>query len=298
MAEQVVMSDEQFTQLLETLRLNTNTSQISNIPSPPIQSGNFINCASRFNGDGNSDVNAFIDAIEIYIDCIRISNDNAFRGLPMPLDSFAATWFRGVKSSINTWNEAVNLLRITFGPKKPPHFVYRKLFSREQDSKTHTNVFICKARSILAQLPENTLTETVQLDMVYELLKKIREKEPRDKIEMRTELLKEAPSVEEFFDQNITCEQRDTIKRPRCAYCKNLGHIKDECRKLAYKLSKPPEGVQQKITQVSSIQVVDKEKPSTPRVSQNLLQQTSQLTSSFSCYGCGQPGYIRTNCPN
>ncbi|KAJ8963599.1 hypothetical protein NQ314_005498 [Rhamnusium bicolor] len=297
MAEQVVMSNEQFTQLLETLRLNTNNTSQINIPSPPIQSGNFTNCASRFNGDRNSDANAFIDAIEIYKDCMRISDDNAFRGLPMLLDSFAATWFRGIKSSINTWNEAIDLLRITFGPKKPPHFVYRELFSREQDSKTPTDVFICKARSILAQLPENT--ETVQLDMVYGLLnKKIREKVPRDKIETFTELLKEARSIEEFFDQNITCEQRDTIKRPRCAYCKNLGHIKDECRKLAYKHSKPPEGVQQKLTQVSSIQVVDKEKPSTSRVSQNTLPQTSQSTSSFSCYGCGQPGYIRTNCPN
>ncbi|KAJ8928856.1 hypothetical protein NQ314_018522 [Rhamnusium bicolor] len=189
MAEQVVMSNEQFTQLLETLRLNTNNTSQINIPSPPIQSGNFTNCASRFNGDRNSDVNAFIDAIEIYKDCMRISDDNAFRGLPMLLDSFAATcfaatWFRGIKSSINTWNEAINLLRIIFGTKKPPHFVYRELFSREQDSKTPTDVFICKARSILAQLPENTLTETVQLDMVYGLLnKKIREKVPRDKIE-------------------------------------------------------------------------------------------------------------------
>lgn len=71
----------------------------------------------------------------------------------MLLDDFAATWWQGVKDSTTSWNDAIELLRVTFGPKKPAYKVFRELFASEQDSKTNSDVFICHARALLAQLP-------------------------------------------------------------------------------------------------------------------------------------------------
>ncbi|XP_044751688.1 activity-regulated cytoskeleton associated protein 1-like [Coccinella septempunctata] len=169
----VVLTNEQFAELMSRISVAGNSTQ------GVAPAGNFSKCSSRFDGSKDSDVNAFIDAISIYKDCVQVSDANALKGLPMLFDDFAAKWYQGVKSTVNTWDEALALLRTTFGPQKPPYRVYRELFAQEQDSETPTDIFICKMRSILAQLPSGTLNETVQLDMVYGLLnRRIREKTP------------------------------------------------------------------------------------------------------------------------
>lgn len=83
---------------------------------------------------------------------LKAVDENFLRGLPMLFNGFAASWWQGVKHSVITWKDAVELLRSNF-PKKPPHRIYRELFATEQDSKTPTDVFVCKARALLAQLP-------------------------------------------------------------------------------------------------------------------------------------------------
>ncbi|CAG9773645.1 unnamed protein product [Ceutorhynchus assimilis] len=139
-----------------------------NIQTPPsvanLQGGTFSKCASRFDGSKNADVNAFLSAIEIYKEYSQVSDDNALRALSMLFDGFAATYFRGIKSTLITWNNAVDLLRRTFGPQKPRYRVYRELFAEEQPSDMKTDVFIYKCRAIIAQLPPGTLTENIQMD--------------------------------------------------------------------------------------------------------------------------------------
>lgn len=224
--DSVTLAQEQFQQLLR---------QISHVN---IKDGNFSKCSSRFNGSKNSDVNAFIDAIETYKECTKVSDVNALRGLSMLLDDFAATWWQGVKDTVDTWAKAIDLLRLTFGPKKPPYKIYRELFANEQDAKTSSDVFICQARALLSQLPVDTLKESVQIDMIYGLLqRRLREKIPREKVKTFSDLLKECRLIEETFVErfeNKTSDLNDT-KRIKCAYCKLYGHSKDACRKLTSK---------------------------------------------------------------
>ncbi|KAK4874667.1 hypothetical protein RN001_014027 [Aquatica leii] len=200
MTEQITMSDVQFQALLESIRV---TNAI-----PVTKEGNFSKCASRFDGKKDSDVNAFIDAIETYKECTNVSDTNALRGLPMLLDGFAASWWQGVKDDVNadTWPKAVDLLRLTFGPKKPAYRVYRELFSLEQSAKTPTDVFVCNCRQILAHLPRVEMT--VVEKRVFE------DKKPGEKP------LKD-PSASKVTG--------------RCRYCKVFGHSTDECKKLARK---------------------------------------------------------------
>lgn len=74
-------------------------------------------------------------------------------------------------------------MKTTIGVKKPAYRVYRELSAREQDEHISTDLFICKARALLAHLPKNTATEAVQVDMIYGLLlHRIRKEVPREKV--------------------------------------------------------------------------------------------------------------------
>ncbi|KAK5649458.1 hypothetical protein RI129_000487 [Pyrocoelia pectoralis] len=285
MVSPITMTNEQFQELLQNIRLPTADNNAVVLST---RSGNFAKCLSRFDGSKYSDVKAFIDAIEIYKDCSDVSDANALKGLPMLLDGFAATW-QGVKTTIDTWEAAIMLLIHTYGPTKPPHKVYRELFKSEQDARTPTDVFICNSRSILAQLLANMLTEQIQLDMVYGLLHtRIREKVPRNKIVNFSELLEQARIVEDNFEDLVKVsritkieEQPKEPNKPRCGFCKNIDHIKEDCRKFATKQNRINESV-------------DKHSGSTSASSSAV---TTQSGKPLTCYGCGNPGYIRSNFP-
>ncbi|KAF2898811.1 hypothetical protein ILUMI_07363 [Ignelater luminosus] len=121
------MSNEQFQQLLQSL-MNVQVRN-SDTPTAEVQSeatsGNLANCTARFKGSKGDDVKAFIDAMEIYKDCIHVSDAKALKGLPMLLEDSAAT---------------------------------RELFLSEQDSET-PQIFL----SVKHVLPPDTLPEAVQL---------------------------------------------------------------------------------------------------------------------------------------
>ncbi|XP_060810070.1 activity-regulated cytoskeleton associated protein 2-like [Amyelois transitella] len=132
--------------------------------------GNFAECTARFDGEKSSNVESFVDAIEVYKDCVGVSDENALRGLPMLLTGLAATWWQGVKDHTPTWSAAIEALKQPFGPRLPPHKIYRKIFEREQRSNEATDLFICHIRAIMSLLPLHSLSMTVQLDMTYGLL--------------------------------------------------------------------------------------------------------------------------------
>ncbi|KAJ8936772.1 hypothetical protein NQ318_008988 [Aromia moschata] len=131
------MTDEQFQSLLSGMTLAlSNANRTSNFD------GNFSKCASRFAGNKDEDVEAFIDAITVYKDCVNISDENAIRGLPMLLDQNAGTWWQGIKATILTWDDALTSLRHTFGFNKLPHKIFKELFSREQGDKESTDLLV------------------------------------------------------------------------------------------------------------------------------------------------------------
>ncbi|KAL0842228.1 hypothetical protein ABMA28_014386 [Loxostege sticticalis] len=174
----IMMTDQHLQQLLTALRTPA--------PQPPpsfvntmASHSNFARCSARFDGALDTDVVAFIDAIEIYKECVTMDDGIALRGLPMLLTGLAGTWWQGVKHSVTTWTDAMQLLRQTFGPRLPPHKIYREIM-REEQSSERTDVFVCRKRALIAQLPPGKLAEDVQLDMVYGMLhQRIREKVPR-----------------------------------------------------------------------------------------------------------------------
>ncbi|KAG7302376.1 hypothetical protein JYU34_013885 [Plutella xylostella] len=71
----------------------------SDYQTPP--PGTFAKCTVRFDGAGRSadQLDAFIDAVQVYKECANVSDEHALRGLPMLLEGDAAVWWRGVRAS-------------------------------------------------------------------------------------------------------------------------------------------------------------------------------------------------------
>lgn len=289
-----MMTTEQLMLLINRLSREPSVSPTS---SYSVTRCNFSKCTARFDGDKSSDVLAFIDAIETYKECAGVEDDIALRGMSMLLTKLAATWWQGVKASTATWSEAISALKNTFGPRLPPHQIYRKLFEREQRQQESTDLFVCHLRALIAQLPPSSLAEEVQLDMIYGLLHvRIRERVPRSSFlsfgellacaRRAEDILMEVPSTSTSVSPHVSAPSGIPTstsgspyasahsgpststykKRPHCVYCKQFGHLKEACQRL--KDNRPKDGS------------ADGEKDK----------------STVTCFGCGAPGVIRSNC--
>ncbi|GLV46345.1 Activity-regulated cytoskeleton associated protein 1 [Carabus blaptoides fortunei] len=270
--QNIVLTEEQFSALLSQIRGQPHRDITSPVTTQGC--GSFVKCTARFNGDENSDVDAFIDAIQTYKECSNISEDNALRGLSMLFEGLAATWWQGIKATVINWDSAINTLKDVYSRKLPPHLIYRKVFEQEQNIGEATELFVCNIRALFAQLPY-TLSEEAQLDMVYGLLnRKVRKRMPRKDFKTFKEMLNLARSIEQAVQEmNVThppSEKKTSGEKPKemkskCAYCKAYGHSKEECRKLNKREDKSTRPGTNKTTLV--------------------------------CFGCGTPGYIRAKCP-
>lgn len=181
------------------------------------------------------------------------------------------------------------MLRQTYGPKKPAFRIYRELFSHTQEDDTPTDIFLCKARALLSKLPyETPLSESIQLDMIYELLSyKIRKEISREKVSSFSELLDLAREVEEMKaeDSGKSSEPKSSRKqdgRPQCKYCKNYGHTVDECKSVRKKQNDNKNTTGKK----------DRAETETDIASNNLRAQPV-----ITCFDCGNPGHLRKDCP-
>ncbi|ENN80877.1 hypothetical protein YQE_02709, partial [Dendroctonus ponderosae] len=183
MATNIVMTQEMLQQLLAGVMINVPRNLE---PVPALRpEGNFVDCKSRFSGKRTESVDAFIDGIIVYKQCANVSDANALLGLSMLLDSDAATWWQGAKTTATSWKDAMEALQHAFGRNQPPYQIYRELFSREQ-GKEPTDIFINKARALLAKLPstDEPIPIKSQIDMIYGLLHtRIRRNIPRDSID-------------------------------------------------------------------------------------------------------------------
>lgn len=277
----VAMTQEQLTNLIISLQsqIQRNSASSPSINSD-VKTGNFVKCSARFDGKPESDVEAFIDSVEIFKDCASVSDENALRGLPMLLDGIAATWWQGMKPTTVTWKDAIQALRDAYSSKKQPYQIYVDLFSMEHDLSMTTDAFVCRARALLSHIPDK-LSEKVQIDMIFGLInRKIRKRVPRNSVSTFRDLLDAARTVEESLkeaakkqtskDVETKMEQKPIKEKSKCKYCKKVGHSIEECRKKK-----------------------KAEKENTPETK----EPSENKETVLKCYGCGNPGFIRSKCP-
>lgn len=115
-----------------------NQSQRSSPPPAQPAHGNFASCKARYSGAPDESLDGFIDAVEAYKECANVSETIALRGLSMLLTHEAATWWQGVKTTMNKWDHALTSLRGAFGDSRPPHRIYKELFANPQKASEKT----------------------------------------------------------------------------------------------------------------------------------------------------------------
>ncbi|CAB3240087.1 unnamed protein product [Arctia plantaginis] len=258
---------------------------VNSVATPSSYSGNLVKCTSRF--DGSSEypeaVEAFIDAVEMFMNCASVSDEMALRGLPMLLNGQAAVWWRGIRHEVTSWSEAVKRLRSMYGIPRPPYKLYRDVFAAEQGLE-RADVFIVRVRSLLAKLPYQ-LPEEARLDMIYEESLSENSTSPSSSC-----LPTKAPlALSESAQQHVAPGSSSTpspsppvrtARAPRansprsdqcvsksdnsdkklfCVYCKGRGHVRDSCDKLS--------------------------------------KRSLSTNSGTVCYNCGEKGHVRVNCP-
>lgn len=205
--------EETFEKLLHTV---LNQSHRSSPPPAQPALGNFASCKARYSGAPDESLDGFIDAVEAYKECANVSETNALRGLSMLLTHEAATWWQGVKTTMNKWDHALTSLRGAFGDSRPPHRIYKELFANPQKASEKTELFISKTRALLSRLPKDDLTTKVQMDMVYGLLhSKIRERLRREEIDTFDTLLRKSREIEESCDESLSTSGLQSKLRQR-----------------------------------------------------------------------------------
>ncbi|XP_049878826.1 uncharacterized protein LOC126375782 [Pectinophora gossypiella] len=293
-------------------------------PAEPITTahhsgGYFTTCNARYSGAMEESLDGFIDAIEAYKDCANVSDANALRGISMLLTHDAATWWQGVKPSITTWTTAIQSLRSAFGDSRPPHRIYRELFKMTHEHEK-TELFIARARALLARLPRGDLSEKVEIDMIYGLLhQRIRERLRREEVYSFEILLWKSREVEDSLDNvsndSASCAtHRPAPSTPRMTSTSAAPSLKNAARrpstastsaststmspdfasnnKSAMKsrpfciYCKVPGHVREECRKLSNKNTTDK------------IDNDKRDNNTISCYGCGAKGVIRSQCPN
>lgn len=295
------------------------------------KSGNMSKCTARFDGQNRDPeiVEAFIDSVEMYKECALVNDDLALRGLPMLLHGEAAVWWRGIRTEVSSWSEAVKRLRSMYGTPCPAHKLYRTIFANEQNEEL-ADSFIVRIRGMIAKFPY-VLPEEAKIDMIYGLLhKRIRKRLPRDTISSIESLIDKARDIEESITENssastssqsaptetTTPPARYALAGPRAPRANSAGNS-------ATTPSLSGAEVQQSISrsQVRSVRNTRNEVQSADKnntASESKLfcvycksrghtrdlcpkkdskVSSSNNKSSLICYGCGEKGFVRANCP-
>ncbi|XP_052738593.1 uncharacterized protein LOC128198270 [Bicyclus anynana] len=272
----VSFTEEQFTSLISALSNQQRRS--------------FASCTASYDGTRSTEaVESFLTSARVFKNIEKINDEHALDGLPLLLKSEACTWWQSIKSNVRSWEDFEAQLRHAFAPLKPAYLIYQEIMNNKQEASMATEIFLSKKRLLFAQLPEPKHFETQQIDMLFGLLHiNIREKIPRDSIKSFEDLLKAARGVERTLAEKklLTVEKTEQItpttmtgthKKPRCSFCRVMGHSAEQCRKLKRKEgdTRPTIVKMEAVTQAPS--------PSAPK---------------YSCYGCGTPNVVRSNCPN
>ncbi|CAG9116487.1 unnamed protein product [Plutella xylostella] len=231
-------------------------------------------------------VESFLAAVNTFKEVEKLDDKLALAGLPLILTDDAAIWWQGSKDNVLIWNDFTDRLRSTFAPKKMAYKIYQEIIEIKQDSQTPTEIFVAEKRALLAQLPKPTHSDQQQIDLVFGQIRfEIREKISRNSISSFDELLMKARDIERNLserDDASTVESKQDYKqkkaRSRCNFCRSFGHTYEICRKRL-RADEMGQRVPHSETQNAAV------------------AETAPLNKpTFSCYGCGEPGVVRSRC--
>ncbi|KAF2888111.1 hypothetical protein ILUMI_18062, partial [Ignelater luminosus] len=128
--------------------------------------------------------------------------------------------------------------------------------------------------------------------MTYGLLSlRVHKRLSLDSVQTFDELLTRARGIEETLVEEMQSKIKPKHKerqiensvnrteRPKCRYCKNFGHTIEQCRKLSKSNDNVP---------TDAVRIEAK--------AERVEKSDTQKKATFSCFGCGAPGVIKSAC--
>ena len=192
-ANMISLSERQFSELLGTIQNRQETPRVTT----------FSSCTVRFNGGKNvSKVEDFIATIVVFKEAENITDFYALTSFPLLLEGYASSWWQGVKNEARTFEDAIELLRSAFSPPKPDWKIFGEIFQDKQKPTESTDAFICRKRSLFAQLKDKVEEKTI-INMIFaQLLMNIRDKMVKDNINTFQNLLYKAREIEISLEES------------------------------------------------------------------------------------------------
>ncbi|XP_026469034.1 activity-regulated cytoskeleton associated protein 2-like [Ctenocephalides felis] len=257
------MTEDMLGKLIGSVMAQANTE-----PTPK----SFSTCSKKFDGSRDPEaLKAFISHILLYKSMANISDQKALQELPLLLQDAAATWWAGIKSGVQSFDEAIRLMKLFFGTRRPAPEVYLEFFNDYQNENTSTDWFVVRKKILLAELPYE-VPLTMQIDMVYGLLhKQIRDVIPRADVNSFEDLVKKSKDVELSILRSKEQLLDAPEPEPECTFCNKKRHTAAECRSRLKWLAKKNSKINQQESKKSS--------------SSENQNSTTQKTQTF-CFYC------------
>ncbi|KAF9801824.1 hypothetical protein SFRURICE_019703 [Spodoptera frugiperda] len=297
----ITMTEDQLSRILASVMRGSTQPPAAGVHAVHTAQSNFTRCTARFDGAAcNADVVKRSSRA-----CSSTRNDHALRGLPMLLTGDAAVWWRGVRPTVESWDDALRRLRFMYGAARPAHRVLRDIFATEQQSES-ADVYISRVRANISRLPY-PLPEQMQLDIVYGLLhRRIRKRVPRDSVSSVDCLLERARYVEEMLgeaNQSSTSSHNNNTANtnlrdkdnPSTSTGKNINP-----QTAAVKNVNPQTTTSDSSSNIDSSSATSKRvRPRCARCKRfgHTMDECKSKGNELACYGCGREGVIRSKCP-
>ncbi|KAH9634993.1 hypothetical protein HF086_004766 [Spodoptera exigua] len=257
---------------------------------PVVGSGTFTHCTARFGGDADESVDAFIDAIHSYKDCANVSEQNALRGLYVaheeccnmvsgrPPHRIYRELFQQQQGSDNT-DLFVARCRALLS-KIPPSDI-----SEKAQVDMVYGLLDVRIRKHLRREDFNDFSSMLRLARSIEIEENHHPgQQPSGRsarwrsggaaqpapLPPRRSAAPLAPSTAStppdgtsqqstvVSDSAASPRPKHNVAKPKCVYCKQYGHVREDCIKL---------------------------------------RKCSDNDKALHCYGCGAKGVLRSQCP-
>lgn len=228
-------------------------SESSDVSQQQPQKNTMAACRVRFSGQQHSEaVEEFLNGVQTFKTLEKITDEDALKGVSLLFTDTASLWWQGIRKEVTTWQDCLDVLKEHFAPRKPPHQIYKEIFSDAQDNNTGLNLFIIRKRALFAQLPEGRHAENVQIDMIYCLIHyKYRQHMRRGDISSFQDLLQKGREIEEMLAEAASVASGgwgEKLKPKRCSFCNYRGHTVEDCRRRQQKRGGGLLGDQQNLT--------------------------------------------------
>lgn len=310
--------------------LATSASNVANIDSTspaPINvsvtcEGNNINLFSKLKFDGKSCVRAFIQRAQEFCLAKNIKSDKILKNTTEIFTGDALHWYRGIRDSVQTWDELVVLLKRDFSQPDYDYKLMTEIRSRTQGEKENIVIYLSIMSGLFSRLTKdpseddkleiilhnirpcyaNTLSSVSAIKTIDELRTLCRNYE---NIESRLSQFKEPPKVTsetlapEFAYSGSSSNKHSQYNTHKFSQFKSNRNANENINKVYYNKQNFVKNSDNnyKLNAVSSS---NKQKPYCIRCRSNShsTRQCKEDRTNIFCFVCGLKDFKSNNCPN